>query len=249
MSRIPAQLTDLHARPQRDRKVGDIRQLERDVPANRVDEPCRPVDEQAEPAEDGLAFEGRPARSSGSVHHLGAWAPARTPPGAARTAPPASATPMFVPRARAPDMLFGPASTGRRRIMPTRALFCCSAPSRSRSLFQSACAADHRSEERRHQNLCDRYAALKYRIESRLLDFVVAGQRRRRFCLAMCNIILQEDLFDRQFVRQWVNWEEYLREEHPPTKPLDVPNFRRRSERDLRPIHPGIRRQRSGHRC
>ncbi|TMA95028.1 MAG: formate dehydrogenase [Deltaproteobacteria bacterium] len=32
--------------------------------------------------------------------------------------------------------------------------------------------------------------------------------------LAMCNILLQEDLFDRQFVRQWVNWEEYLREEH-----------------------------------
>src|SRR5262249_61541174 len=32
--------------------------------------------------------------------------------------------------------------------------------------------------------------------------------------LAMCNIILQEELFDREFVRQWVNWEEYLREEH-----------------------------------
>ncbi|MBM4263045.1 MAG: formate dehydrogenase [Deltaproteobacteria bacterium] len=32
--------------------------------------------------------------------------------------------------------------------------------------------------------------------------------------LAMCNILLQENLFDREFVRQWVNWEEYLREEH-----------------------------------
>jgi anaerobic selenocysteine-containing dehydrogenase len=32
--------------------------------------------------------------------------------------------------------------------------------------------------------------------------------------LAMCNLILQENLFDREFVRQWVNWEEYLREEH-----------------------------------
>src|ERR687891_555809 len=32
--------------------------------------------------------------------------------------------------------------------------------------------------------------------------------------LAMCNILLQEDLFDRDFVRTWVNWEEYLREEH-----------------------------------
>ncbi|MEX0802627.1 MAG: molybdopterin-dependent oxidoreductase [Candidatus Binatia bacterium] len=32
--------------------------------------------------------------------------------------------------------------------------------------------------------------------------------------LAMCNILLQENLFDRDFVRKWVNWEEYLREEH-----------------------------------
>ena len=33
--------------------------------------------------------------------------------------------------------------------------------------------------------------------------------------LAMCSILLQENLFDREFVRKWVNWEEYLREEHP----------------------------------
>jgi anaerobic selenocysteine-containing dehydrogenase len=33
--------------------------------------------------------------------------------------------------------------------------------------------------------------------------------------LAMCNILLQEDLFDREFVRQWVNWEEFLREQYP----------------------------------
>src|SRR5438552_12570651 len=31
----------------------------------------------------------------------------------------------------------------------------------------------------------------------------------------MCNILLQQDLFDRDFVRKWVNWEEYLREEYP----------------------------------
>ena len=33
--------------------------------------------------------------------------------------------------------------------------------------------------------------------------------------LAMCNVLLQEDLIDRAFVRRWVNWEEYLRDEHP----------------------------------
>src|SRR5512146_1115939 len=29
--------------------------------------------------------------------------------------------------------------------------------------------------------------------------------------LAMCRILLEENLFDREFVRRWVNWEEYLR--------------------------------------
>jgi anaerobic selenocysteine-containing dehydrogenase len=42
--------------------------------------------------------------------------------------------------------------------------------------------------------------------------------------LAMCNILLQEDLFDRRFVRQWVNWEDYLREEHS-DKPQTFQSF------------------------
>lgn len=33
--------------------------------------------------------------------------------------------------------------------------------------------------------------------------------------LAMCHVILKEDLYDREFVERWVNWDEYLREEHP----------------------------------
>jgi anaerobic selenocysteine-containing dehydrogenase len=33
--------------------------------------------------------------------------------------------------------------------------------------------------------------------------------------LAMCRILLQENLYDREFVRRWVNWEEYLRAEFP----------------------------------
>src|SRR5438552_7507394 len=31
--------------------------------------------------------------------------------------------------------------------------------------------------------------------------------------LAMCRVLLEENLFDREFVRKWVNWEEYLRHE------------------------------------
>ena len=33
--------------------------------------------------------------------------------------------------------------------------------------------------------------------------------------LAICTILLQENLFDREFVRQWVNWQEFLREQYP----------------------------------
>src|SRR6516225_4085819 len=33
--------------------------------------------------------------------------------------------------------------------------------------------------------------------------------------LAMCWVLLHEDLYDRDFVRRWVNWEEYLRNEFP----------------------------------
>ncbi|HEY7161963.1 MAG TPA: molybdopterin-dependent oxidoreductase, partial [Acidobacteriota bacterium] len=33
--------------------------------------------------------------------------------------------------------------------------------------------------------------------------------------LAMANVILQENLYNANFVRDWVNWEEYMRAEHP----------------------------------
>lgn len=33
--------------------------------------------------------------------------------------------------------------------------------------------------------------------------------------LAMCRVLLEENLFDREFVRRWMNWEEYLRSEFP----------------------------------
>ncbi len=33
--------------------------------------------------------------------------------------------------------------------------------------------------------------------------------------LAMCNVLIKEGLFDREFFSSWVNWQEFLREEHP----------------------------------
>lgn len=42
--------------------------------------------------------------------------------------------------------------------------------------------------------------------------------------LAMCHILLKENLFDGEFVKKWVNWEEYLREEYP-DQPQNFPSF------------------------
>ena len=55
-----ADLADLHARVDRDRQAGHVRQLERDVPVEAgVDEAGRGVDQQPEPAERALALEPR----------------------------------------------------------------------------------------------------------------------------------------------------------------------------------------------
>jgi anaerobic selenocysteine-containing dehydrogenase len=42
--------------------------------------------------------------------------------------------------------------------------------------------------------------------------------------LAMCLVILREKLYDAEFVRRWVNWDEYLREEYP-GKPVMFETF------------------------
>jgi anaerobic selenocysteine-containing dehydrogenase len=42
--------------------------------------------------------------------------------------------------------------------------------------------------------------------------------------LAMCQLIIAERRYDREFLRRWVNWAEYLREEHP-EKPQTFETF------------------------
>jgi anaerobic selenocysteine-containing dehydrogenase len=37
--------------------------------------------------------------------------------------------------------------------------------------------------------------------------------------LAMCQVIIRERRYDREFLRRWVNWAEYLRDEHPDRPP------------------------------
>lgn len=42
--------------------------------------------------------------------------------------------------------------------------------------------------------------------------------------LAMCHVLLRENLYDGEFLRKWVNWEQYLREEHA-DKPQEFETF------------------------
>ena len=65
--------------------------------------------------------------------------------------------------------------------------------------------------------------------------------------LAMCQVILREQLYDREFVRRWVNWEEFLREEHPErAADLRRPSWKccGRSMRNTRPSSPSASRAR-----
>ncbi len=42
--------------------------------------------------------------------------------------------------------------------------------------------------------------------------------------LAMCHVILEERLYDSEFLRRWVNWQQYLASEHP-DRPSSFPTF------------------------
>ena len=48
--------------------------------------------------------------------------------------------------------------------------------------------------------------------------------------LAIANYLIQHDLYNREFVRRWWNWQEYLQQEHPDL-PLHLREFRRRSSK------------------
>ena len=37
--------------------------------------------------------------------------------------------------------------------------------------------------------------------------------------LAMANVLIREGLYDREFVRRWTNWDQYMRDEHPEAEP------------------------------
>ncbi|HXG10411.1 MAG TPA: molybdopterin-dependent oxidoreductase, partial [Gemmataceae bacterium] len=55
--------------------------------------------------------------------------------------------------------------------------------------------------------------------------------------LAMARVILEEGLYDAEFLRRWVNWEVYLQKMHPPSPPTPLPP-RGRGEPLLLPSPP-----------
>ncbi len=79
---------------------------------------------------------------------------------------------------------------------------------RDRPLLQPARAAHHRRQDGGREDLRRRRAALEHRVA-----WPTAGSRRGRAprrccCSRIAHVLLEEDLFDRQFVEHWVNWRE-----------------------------------------
>lgn len=63
--------------------------------------------------------------------------------------------------------------------------------------------------------------------------------------LAMAKVILEENLYDEAFMKNWVNWQTYLRDEHPKT-PLEFPNFIAALKQEYREFTPEFAEQESG---
>ncbi len=63
--------------------------------------------------------------------------------------------------------------------------------------------------------------------------------------LAMARVILERGLFDREFLRRWVNWEDYLRAERPDLDPA-FPSFIRALEDLYAPFTPEFAERESG---
>lgn len=63
--------------------------------------------------------------------------------------------------------------------------------------------------------------------------------------LAMVKVILDEGLYNRRFLEQWVNWEEYLRKMHPDAEPT-FENFIEKMREEYREYTPEFAEQESG---
>src|SRR3989442_1702004 len=133
-----------------------------------------------------------------------------TPGGSTAT----TAIPTCAPRAPARATPFGTAWIGRRPITRTRGSSCCS-PRTSRRATTYPHAQRIIEAKERGARVCV--------IDSRLSNTASMADwwlapwpgSESALLLAMASVLVRERLYDREFVRRWVNWEEYLRAERP----------------------------------
>ena len=87
-------------------------------------------------------------------------------------------------------------------------------------------------------------APVEHRLDGRLLAADVARAREAAVLLAMAHVILlDEGLFDREFLERWVNWREYLARPAPATPSRRSRASSTRSRATTR-VHAGVRRGR-----
>ena len=154
-----------------------------------------------------------------------------------------TATRTSVPHRRGSDISCGPARTGRRPTTPTPGRFCCSPLTSSRVITSIRTrSASSKAGERRHAHR-HRSAAVELIAESGPLAARLL-RHRGALLLAIAKILLDENLFDREFVQNWVNWQDYLAAEHPGVEPT-FDNFIAALRR-MRGIHAGVRRAGNG---
>ena len=160
-----------------------------------------------------------------------------------------TATPTFVPPARAPDMPFGRASTGRRRIMPTRALFCCSAHiSKTGHYFNP-----HAQRIIEAKNAGTKICVIDTRLSNTAskADYWISSWpgSEARDSASRCAISFCRKIYSIASSCASGSTGKTICVKSTPTKPQTFQTFIARSKRTLRSVHAGVRRQRSRHRC
>ena len=119
---------------------------------------------------------------------------------------------------------------------------------RVRALLQPARAADHGGEGERRQADRLRHPAVEHRHARRPLALAAGPGSEAAILLAIANHLIRSGRYDREFVRRWWNWQEYLAAEHPDA-PRDVRGVRGGCSRELYArVHVRVRRARVGRR-
>ena len=108
-------------------------------------------------------------------------------------------------------------------------------------LLQPARPADHGGEAERREARRPRPAAVQHRLACRLLDLAVAGQRGRDPPRHGARHPVANGRYDREFLRRWVNWDEYLAAAAPGAPEPTFESFMRRLPTSTR-VHVRVRR-------